>query len=104
MGDPSAATGTASGRTGGSGGASAASAREGAAAGRHVVDFEGLAFGQGGHYMSNKSCSLPPGSYRCVVQLVAFAEQQLYCCEQLTYQARANPPCLATLTKPHTRV
>ncbi|KAF6257784.1 RNA helicase, activating signal cointegrator 1 [Scenedesmus sp. NREL 46B-D3] len=44
------------------GGAAAAAA--GAAAGRSVIDLDGLVFGQGGHFMSNKGCTLPPGSYR----------------------------------------
>ena len=35
-----------------------------AAAGREMVDFDSLLFAQGSHFMSNKSCSLPPGSYR----------------------------------------
>ena len=42
----------------------AASAREGVAAGRQMVDLEGLAFNKAGHFMSNKSCQLPQGSYR----------------------------------------
>lgn len=42
----------------------AAAAAGGAAAGRAVVDLDGLAFAQGGHFMSNKGCTLPPGSYR----------------------------------------
>lgn len=41
-----------------------AAAAGGAAAGRAVVDLDGLAFAQGGHFMSNKGCTLPPGSYR----------------------------------------
>lgn len=35
-----------------------------AVAGRQQVDFDGLAFHQGSHFMSNKSCQLPSGSYR----------------------------------------
>lgn len=42
-----------------------AGAAAGAAAGRSVIDLEALAFAQGGHFMSNKGCTLPPGSYRC---------------------------------------
>lgn len=49
----------------GEGGGGAASAREGVAAGRHVVDFDSLSFAHGGHTMTNKSCQLPQGSYRC---------------------------------------
>jgi pre-mRNA-splicing helicase BRR2 len=52
------------GAAGGAGGAGG-SAREGAAAGRQMVDLESLAFTRGGHFMSNKSCQLPQGSYRC---------------------------------------
>ena len=36
----------------------------GAAAGRRTLDFEALAFAQGGHLMANKKCDLPKGSYR----------------------------------------
>jgi hypothetical protein len=36
----------------------------GAAAGRRTLDFESLAFAQGGHLMANKKCDLPKGSYR----------------------------------------
>lgn len=36
----------------------------GSAAGRQALDIEGLAFTGGGHFMSNKSCNLPQGSYR----------------------------------------
>ncbi|KAF8063039.1 BRR2A [Scenedesmus sp. PABB004] len=50
---------------GGGGGGGAAEAGKGTAtAGRAVIDLEGLAFSQGGHFMSNKGCTLPPGSYR----------------------------------------
>ncbi len=35
-----------------------------AVAGRHTVDFEGLAFAQGGHLNTNKNTNLPPGSTR----------------------------------------
>ncbi|CAF3930211.1 unnamed protein product [Rotaria magnacalcarata] len=31
---------------------------------QHVVNLEDLAFAQGSHYMANKSCRLPDGSYR----------------------------------------
>lgn len=46
--------------------AAAAAAVGGAAAGRSVIDLDGLVFSQGGHFMSNKGCTLPPGSYRYV--------------------------------------
>lgn len=49
--------GSAAGGRGDKGGAAAA-------AGREVLDFDSLLFAQGSHFMSNKSCSLPPGSYR----------------------------------------
>ena len=29
-----------------------------------MLDFEALAFAQGGHLMANKKCDLPKGSYR----------------------------------------
>ena len=32
--------------------------------GHAVLDLDALAFEQGGHLMSNKKCSLPPGSFR----------------------------------------
>ena len=35
-----------------------------AAAGRKVLELDALAFAQGSHFMSNKRCELPPGSYR----------------------------------------
>jgi pre-mRNA-splicing helicase BRR2 len=41
-------------------------AREAATAGRAVIDLDALAFAQGSHFMSNKGCTLPPGSYRRV--------------------------------------
>lgn len=44
---------------GGAGGAAG-----GAAVGRSNVDLDALVFQQGGHFMSNKSCTLPEGSYR----------------------------------------
>jgi hypothetical protein len=35
-----------------------------------VIDLDGLAFAGGSHFMSNKGCTLPPGSYRWVWPLV----------------------------------
>ena len=35
-----------------------------AAAGRHQVDIDSLAFNEGSHTMSNKECALPKNSYR----------------------------------------
>eukprot|EP00741_Cyanophora_paradoxa_P005239 tig00000865_g5079.t1 len=37
---------------------------EGAVRARGTVDLEALSFAQGGHLMANKSCQLPPGSFR----------------------------------------
>jgi len=34
-------------------------------AARQVVDFDSLAFKQGGHFKSNKTTGLPEGSFRC---------------------------------------
>lgn len=31
---------------------------------RHLIDFEDLVFSQGSHYMANKRCQLPDGSFR----------------------------------------
>eukprot|EP00899_Mesostigma_viride_P012040 jgi/Mesvir1/20837/Mv07930-RA.1 len=31
---------------------------------RHMLEFDSLEFLQGGHFMANKKCELPPGSYR----------------------------------------
>src|SRR5262245_50119008 len=31
---------------------------------RHILNLEELAFSQGAHFMSNKKCTLPEGSYR----------------------------------------
>lgn len=50
-------------RQGGAAGARGAEAVA-AAAGRRVVDMEALTFNAGSHLMSNKSCTLPSGSYR----------------------------------------
>ena len=44
--------------------AARASAPAGAAAGRHAVDLDALAFPDGGHTMTNAACDLPPGSFR----------------------------------------
>lgn len=44
--------------------AAGAAAAGGAAAGRSVIDLDSLVFSKGGHFMSNKGCTLPPGSYR----------------------------------------
>ena len=41
-----------------------AEAAVGAVAGRHAVDLDTLSFNRGGHFMSNKSCTLPEGSFR----------------------------------------
>jgi len=35
-----------------------------AVSGRQTLDFDTLAFAAGGHFMSNKTCNLPQGSYR----------------------------------------
>lgn len=35
-----------------------------AASGRKLLELDALAFAQGSHFMSNKRCELPPGSYR----------------------------------------
>lgn len=40
-------------------GAAGAAAIEAAVAGRQMLDFDTLAFAQGGHFMSNKTCNLP---------------------------------------------
>lgn len=67
QGDGAAAAGDEAGAAAGDEGrarGSAAAAAAGAAAGRSVIDLDGLVFGQGGHFMSNKGCTLPPGSYR----------------------------------------
>ena len=34
------------------------------AAGQHALNLEDLAFVQGSHFMANKSCRLPEGSFR----------------------------------------
>ena len=34
------------------------------AAGRKLLELDALAFAAGSHFMSNKRCELPPGSYR----------------------------------------
>lgn len=31
---------------------------------RHLIDFEDIVFQQGSHYMANKRCQLPDGSFR----------------------------------------
>eukprot|EP00951_Prasinocladus_malaysianus_P011520 scaffold85086_cov45-Prasinocladus_malaysianus.AAC.1 len=41
-----------------------AGAVDAAVSGRQMLDFDTLAFAQGGHFMSNKTCNLPQGSYR----------------------------------------
>ena len=46
------------------GGAAAGADAVGAAAGRHQLDIDGLAFHEGGHLMSNRECNLPKNSYR----------------------------------------
>jgi len=48
----------------GEAGGVAAGAADAAATGRQMLDFDTLAFVQGGHFMSNKTCNLPQGSYR----------------------------------------
>jgi hypothetical protein len=40
-------------------------------AARQVVDFDSLAFKQGGHLKSNKTTGLPEGSFRCVCVCVS---------------------------------
>jgi pre-mRNA-splicing helicase BRR2 len=35
-----------------------------AAAGRKILELDALAFASGSHFMANKKCELPPGSYR----------------------------------------
>lgn len=66
--------------------AGAAPAAGGAAAGRSVIDLESLVFNQGGHFMSNKGCTLPPGSYRFVLVGLAILDSmnnilpQIYLC------------------------
>ena len=44
--------------------ADAANGHETAAAGRKMLELDALAFAQGSHFMSNKRCELPAGSYR----------------------------------------
>mgnify|MGYP003313260518 CR=1 FL=1 len=44
--------------------ADAAVGHETAAAGRKMLELDALAFAQGSHFMSNKRCELPAGSYR----------------------------------------
>uniref|UniRef100_A0A7S0GP72 RNA helicase n=1 Tax=Micromonas pusilla TaxID=38833 RepID=A0A7S0GP72_MICPS len=44
--------------------ADAAAGHEAAAAGRKMLELDALAFAQGSHFMSNKRCELPAGSYR----------------------------------------
>lgn len=46
------------------GGGQAAGEVGAAAAGRHQVDIDSLAFNEGGHTMSNIDCTLPKKSYR----------------------------------------
>ena len=48
----------------GESGAAGGGPGEAAATGRQMLDFDTLAFTQGGHFMSNKTCNLPQGSYR----------------------------------------
>ncbi len=75
-----------------------ASARDGVSAGRHVVDFDSLSFNQGGHFMANRSCQLPQGSYRCAASMLHCAWHlcvpwlilQLICCPVLRL---SNLPC-----------
>ena len=46
------------------GGGQAAGEVGAAAAGRHQVDIDSLAFNEGSHTMSNADCTLPKSSYR----------------------------------------
>lgn len=58
-------------------------AAAGAAAARRTIDLEGLAFAQGGHFMANKTCQLPPVSghwtYCTALYCTVLNRTVLYC-------------------------
>lgn len=53
--------------------------------GRKILDLEMMSFGQGGHFMSNKSCQLPEGSYR--TQMKGYEEVHVPALKAKPYKA-----------------
>lgn len=74
--------------TGGPGGAD----QGGAAAGRHQIDIDSLAFTEGSHTMSNKDCALPTNSYRTSFKVSKSSTSQAIHQESLSKQQNPLSP------------